>query len=222
MTSLNNYEDDEPPDDVSTEEEQRLEADLAHMLQRLDPNCSSRIRVRVYSEDERLLAEALGGRLFSVAVGTVSLHGRLVDELNPAELRFVLGHELTHIYANHLLARLPKPLMRELAEESPFLGAVSVALDVFDLVRHLGYGDSLQGGITRDQEVEADLCAIWVTGNKSACFSALQRLSGGNLDQASHMWEALGVELPAMTLRERLGLVQARVAQLERLGHRFE
>ena len=61
----------------------------------------------------------------------------------------------------------------------------------------------------RDDEYEDDQIAVrFVTYDKSC----LTKLSGGNLACPSHSWEFWGMQLPAMSLRERVAELRRRTA----------
>ena len=57
----------------------------------------------------------------------------------------------------------------------------------------------------RDNEYEADNIAVRMTGDIQSAISSLTKLSGdGNLNNSSHTWELFDIEIPAMTLKQRI------------------
>jgi len=56
----------------------------------------------------------------------------------------------------------------------------------------------------RDQEYEADALAVSITGDLSSAISVLTRLADGDLKNPSDTWELFGMQMPAMTLEERI------------------
>ena len=82
---------------------------------------------------------------------------------------------------------------------------MSITWDVLKLLLHLRGIPPPISVLTRRQELDADVQAILLTGNKTAAISCLTKLVKGNLDEYSLEWEALGMKMPAMTVRERIG-----------------
>ena len=68
--------------------------------------------------------------------------------------------------------------------------------------------------IAKEQEIAADVRAISLTGNENAAISCLTKLVNGNLNDYSHTWEALGVKMPVMTMKERIQEIQRRLSGL--------
>lgn len=76
----------------------------------------------------------------------------------------------------------------------------------------------------KQQEVDADILAIWLIGNnRSAAISALTKLVNGDLSKESHTWELLKfVKLPVMTMRQRIEKILHDMQQLEQFrGYLF-
>lgn len=64
--------------------------------------------------------------------------------------------------------------------------------------------------LTKEQELDADAWAVFLTGNKAAARSALLKLARNELSAASHTWEVLDMTLPVMTIGERLSKLDMR------------
>ena len=63
----------------------------------------------------------------------------------------------------------------------------------------------------KNNEYEADMIALnYVTGDLRNAISCLQKLSNGDLNSPSHTWELFNLNLPAMTLRQRIDVLKER------------
>jgi len=156
---------------------------------------------------------AIIGRVF---VNEEYFNTHLTDD----EQKFILAHEATHIYRNHvistILSRIPKAILKTYATH------LSLALDTLKMFLHIFFGiPSPESALTRQQEIEADVWAICLTGNKTAAINCLAKLVKGDLTRPSHTWEALGMKLPAMTMQERINEIQNQIRQLEACGYIF-
>ena len=56
----------------------------------------------------------------------------------------------------------------------------------------------------RNNEYEADRIAVTITHDLQSAINCLTKLSGGNLNNPSHMWELFNIPIPAMTLGQRI------------------
>jgi hypothetical protein len=57
----------------------------------------------------------------------------------------------------------------------------------------------------KNNEYEADLIALnYITGDLRSAISCLQKLSHGDLNSPSHIWELFNLDLPTMTLKQRI------------------
>jgi hypothetical protein len=63
----------------------------------------------------------------------------------------------------------------------------------------------------KNNEYEADLIALnYITGDLRSAISCLQKLSNGDLNLPSHTWELYNLDLPAMTLKQRIDVLKER------------
>lgn len=69
--------------------------------------------------------------------------------------------------------------------------------------------------------MQADIWAIFLTGNKAAAITCLKKLVNNNLDAYSHLWEAFDLKLPIMTMRERIDELRKMLSYYEQQGHKF-
>jgi Zn-dependent protease with chaperone function len=132
------------------------------------------------------------------------------------EQRFVLAHETSHIYLNHVVPRAIDRFIAELIRNydrdvHAFINTAKVFLYLLNIPLPLS-------AIVKEQEIAADVRAISLTGNENAAISCLTKLVDGNLDAYSHTWEALGVKMPVMTMRERIQEIQRRLYSLNQYG----
>jgi len=178
--------------------------------------------------DPKILAGARGVTLplFNVPFGRIYINRLLDSMLSSEEIQFILAHEAVHIHQNHLpvsvLAKLPKIWLDELSLEYPGASVLSL---IWDSIKIWIYG---QGGlppevnITKQQELQADVWAIFLTRNKTAAINCLKKLVNNDLNQPSHEWEVLDVKLPVMTMQERIGEIMVDLLWLETQRHKFK
>jgi Zn-dependent protease with chaperone function len=124
----------------------------------------------------------------------------------------MLAHETSHIYLNHVMPRAIDGLIDGLirnrkSDVHTFLKGVQVFLYLLNIPPPLSV-------IAKEQEIAADVRAISLTGNENAAISCLTKLVNGNLNDYSHTWEALGVKMPVMTMKERIQEIQRRLSSL--------
>jgi hypothetical protein len=75
-----------------------------------------------------------------------------------------------------------------------------------------------EASISKAQEIGADVQAICLTRNLPAAISTLAKLVNSDLEQPSHSWEYLGINLPIMTMRERINEIQRSIQKLNTYG----
>ena len=149
----------------------------------------------------------------NVAFGNVSVNKDYLNRtLTYDEQRFMLAHETSHIYLNHVVPRTINGFIDELirncnGDVHAFLNGAKVFLYLLNIPLPLSV-------IAKEQEIAADVRAISLTGNENAAISCLTKLVNGNLDDPSHAWEALGVKMPVMTMKERIQEIQRRLSSL--------
>jgi Zn-dependent protease with chaperone function len=132
------------------------------------------------------------------------------------EQRFVLAHETSHIYLNHVVPRAIDRFIDELIRNydrdvHAFINTAKVFLYLLNIPLPLS-------AIVKEQEIAADVRAIALTENENAAISCLTKLVNGDLAAYSHTWEALGVKMPVMTMRERIQEIQRRLCSLNQYG----
>jgi len=149
----------------------------------------------------------------NVAFGNVSVNKDYLNRtLTYDEQKFMLAHETSHIYLNHVVPRAIDGFIGELirnckSDVHAFLKGVKVFLYLLNIPPPLT-------AITKEQEIAADIRAISLTGNETAAISCLTKLVNGDLNDYSHTWETLGVKMPVMTMKERIHEIQPRLSSL--------
>lgn len=163
----------------------------------------------------RILLPRILGLHINVAFGRVFVNLDYFNEtLLREEQRFVLAHEVSHIYYNHVAASLPLKLFNAFLKTLAAEWAIAV-----DGLKLLLYARGIPppiSNLTKEQELGADIQAICLTMNETAAKSCLTKLVNDNLDKRSHSWEALGLKIPVMTMRERIEEIERRLAEISR------
>lgn len=153
----------------------------------------------------------------NVAFGNVSVNKDYLNRtLTYDEQRFMLAHETSHIYLNHVVPRAIDGFIDELIRNCnrdvhAFMNGAKAFLYLLNIPPPLSV-------IAKEQEIAADVRAISLTGNENAAISCLTKLVNGKLDDYSHTWEALGVKMPVMTMKERVQEIQRRLYSLNQYG----
>lgn len=144
----------------------------------------------------------------SVGAGEITLGRALMALLTTDEIDFVLAHEVIHLSEAHILGRLPFRLARSFYEtvgrREPMVQLGLIAYDIWKMFQHSQGTPPPAEALIKEQELQADAGAVRLTGKLGPAVSALTKLAGGDLDGPSHTWEALSVELPVFTVRERI------------------
>ena len=127
------------------------------------------------------------------------------------EIQFILAHETAHIYKNHslntLMWNIIERLLKNLDYNSPLI------VETFKRFLELLSPNNLPPNAEdlKNNEYEADMIALnYVTGDLRNAISCLQKLSNGDLNSPSHTWELFNLNLPAMTLRQRIDVLKER------------
>lgn len=176
-------------------------------------------------KNEEVFASAQGFNIFNNVYGKVELSSGLVQKLEIEEIEFVLAHEASHIYFNHLPIKLAtqnlKNLVWLLGLRSPLVSFALLASETLKFLKYKFNSLPAEVEISRKQELQADIWGIVLTGNKNAALNCLKKLVNNNLNRPSHIWEVLGVKLPIMTMRERINEIMKKLEILEKEGIRF-
>jgi len=154
-------------------------------------------------------AHAMGGCFNGQAAwGEIVLGKTLMSVLTADEIDFVLAHEVIHVTENHLADRLPFSAVRGLydfiALDEPIVQLGLMGYDFWKVIQQAQGNMPPAEALTREQELQADAGAVRLTGKKGPAVSALTKLVGGDMQAHSHTWEALTVEMPIMSMGERL------------------
>jgi len=187
---------------------------------------NSRIQVSVQITDElKIIAGARGIKLFNIPVGRIWVSKPFLRNLSEDKVKFVIAHEVVHIDQNHLpasvLLKLPKAIIDELGKVDVRALGLSILWDFIKLWIRFQGGLPPEAAITKQQELQADVWAIFLTGNKTAAINCLKELVNNNLDLPSHLWEVFDVKLPIMTMRERIEGIIKTLSYYEGQGYMF-
>jgi Zn-dependent protease with chaperone function len=181
------------------------------------------VKVEIVS-GKSLPAVARGVNLWNYPFGQILIHTNLTA-FSKDELDFILAHELMHIFYNHLpisvLASLPQSMIDALVKVNSDALWLKLVIDFLKLLPLFSGSLPPEVSLTKDQEIQADVFSICLTGNRTAALEALKKLVDSRLDEASHKWEAFGVELPVMTMKQRLAEIQRITSEYEKLGYKF-
>ncbi len=168
------------------------------------------------SKEDNILATAQGVK-FHIPFGKIKISQKLLEFLNYEEIEFVLAHESAHIFLNHMVGTGSFVVARALAEDAARndsnLKGLLVLWDNLKLLSFTAGKLPPLASLTKDQELDADAWAVFVTRNKKAARSALLKLSGNDLSSASHTWEVLEMKIPVMSMRERLSALDNRYTE---------
>lgn len=191
---------------------ERLQHSVNQFFDRL--NCRLPFVMVEISTENSVLAKALGVTFQTLSFGKIKIAQKLLDILTEAEVCFLLAHEVSHIHLNHLLGTGSFVVVRELVENAarndPQWKYLLTIWDIYKFLTHWGGDLPPFAAVTKEQELDADAWAVFLTGNKVAARSALRKLVGNNLDTPSHTWEVFDTTIPVMTIRERLSALDAR------------
>lgn len=164
------------------------------------------VTVEITTEDN-ICATAQGVNLL-IPFGKIRLSRQLHNLLSNAEIEFVLAHEVAHIYLNHLIGIgsfvLTRALVEDAARDNPKFKWLLPAWDSLKLLIFNGGNLPPFAALTKTQELDADACAVFLTGSKAAARSTLFKLACNNTSLASHTWEVFDTTLPVITIEERL------------------
>ncbi|MGB8216244.1 MAG: M48 family metalloprotease [Candidatus Methanoperedens sp.] len=152
--------------------------------------------------------------LGNTAIGEIFLNREWLDRLSQSELEYVLSHEVAHIYYSHVFTtttiQLVKTIINKLANEKSdvanLVKGLSILKNLIDLwVFRMHRQLPFEVALRKEQEIAADALAIkYLTKNKMAAISFLRRYVNDDLTRSSHIWEVLDIELPVMTMQERI------------------
>jgi len=127
------------------------------------------------------------------------------------EIQFILAHETAHIYKNHSLNTLMWNIIERILKDIDYNAPLIV--ETFKGFLALLSPNNLPPNAEdlKNNEYEADLIALnYVTGDLRNAISCLQKLSKGDLNSPSHTWELFNLNLPAMTLKQRIDVLKER------------
>lgn len=133
------------------------------------------------------------------------------QQFTEKEVQFILAHEIAHIYKNHslntLIWNIIEQILKNLDYDAPLI------VETFKGFLALLSPNNLPPNAEdlKNNEYEADLIALnYVTGDLRSAISCLQKLSNSDPNSPSHTWELFNLNLPAMTLKQRIEVLKER------------
>jgi len=133
------------------------------------------------------------------------------QQFTEKEIQFILAHEIAHIYKNHslntLMWNIIERILKNLNYNSPII------VETFKGFLALLSPNNLPPNAEdlKNNEYEADLIALnYITGDLRSAISCLQKLSNGDLNSPSYTWELFNLDLPTMTLKQRIEVLKER------------
>ncbi len=161
--------------------------------------------IRLSRKESRKIGPAASlGLYFNGPVGFIFLSDVLTRIFTPSELRFIIGHEMSHIAKSHAIAQFTVSFFEEILVELSSRQTVNL----FKSLLYLRGEKVLDQRVIRENELEADRDATNLIGNKDVGISTLEKLAryyaAGNLDAPSHFAPLAKIQLPVVTFRERI------------------
>ena len=133
------------------------------------------------------------------------------QQFTEKEVQFILAHEIAHIYKNHSINTLMWNIIEQILKNLDYNAPIIV--ETFKGFLALLSPNNLPPNAEdlKNNEYEADLIALnYIIGDLRNAISCLQKLSNGDLNSPSHTWELLNLNLPAMTLKQRIEVLKER------------
>jgi Zn-dependent protease with chaperone function len=133
------------------------------------------------------------------------------QQFTEKEVQFILAHEIAHIYKNHSINTLMWNIIERILKNLDYNAPIIV--DTFKGLLALLSSSNLPPNAEdlKNNEYEADLIALnYITGDLRSAISCLQKLSNSDPNSPSHTWELFNLNLPAMTLKQRIEVLKER------------
>ena len=133
------------------------------------------------------------------------------QQFTEKEVQFILAHEIAHIYKNHSINTLMWNIIEQILKNLDYNAPIIV--EIFKGFLALLSPNNLPPNAEdlKNNEYEADLIALnYITGDLRNAISCLQKLSNGDLNSPSHTWELFNLNLPSMTLKQRIEVLKER------------
>ena len=137
-------------------------------------------------------------------VGLIYVNKTYLNFFTDAEWSFIIAHECSHIFRNHVLGsafwKITETILRGSGDENKELvGGVKLLLAMLSPERLPPDAITL-----KNQEYEADERAVRFTRDLVTAIDCLKKLANGYAGAPSHMWDLIDVKLPVMTIEERI------------------
>jgi len=142
--------------------------------------------------------------------GIIYVNDKLLNKgFTDSEISFILAHECTHIFNNHVITTafwnvLEQAVKGENNEHYELVEFLKLALALSSKSKLPPNAETL-----RNQEYEADRIGVNITGDLASAISCLSKLASNDMNAPSHTWELFGEAVPAMTMGERIATLRA-------------
>lgn len=144
-----------------------------------------------------------------VVIGIIYVNEKILGKgFTDPETQFILAHECSHIFNNHVISKLfwnvlENTLKREQKENHQIIELLKVAFVLLSKSHLPPNAETL-----RNQEYEADRMAVSITRDIESAISCLSKLVGNNMNAPSHTWELFDSIFPAMTMGQRIEVLR--------------
>jgi len=154
--------------------------------------------------------EAILGFTPPATGGFIYVNDKLLNKgFTDSEISFILAHECTHIFHNHVITTafwnvLEQAVKGESNEHYVLVEFLKLTLAMSSKSKLPPNAETL-----RNQEYEADRIGVNITGDLASAISCLSKLAGNDMNTPSHTWELFGKAVPAMRMGERIATLRA-------------
>ena len=157
-----------------------------------------------YSKGSYFLGVYMGGIFISK---DITLH---IPQLTEEEFDFVITHELSHIILRHyptsIILELPNAILTSIKED--WAKITELGIDFIKLMLILKGNLPPKENIKKNQEIEADIQAVYLTYNKASAMSCLRKLAKGNIFCGSHHTKIFNTDFPILYFNERISAIE--------------
>ncbi|UZE94300.1 MAG: M48 family metalloprotease [Candidatus Pacearchaeota archaeon] len=157
-----------------------------------------------YSKGLYFLGVYMGGIFISK---DIALH---ILELTEEEFDFIIAHELSHIVLQHyptsIILELPNVILTSIKED--WAKITKLSIDLIRLMLILKGSLPPKENIKKNQEIEADIQAVYLTYNKVSAMSCLRKLAKGNIFCGSHHSKIFNTDFPILYFNERISAIE--------------
>jgi len=146
-------------------------------------------------------------------VGSILINKQTLELFTEEEWNFIIHHECAHIVRNDsiasLIVNIPE-LYAKFVEVVDKNQLPKLIIDLFKTWSIVANGQQpVNAQLLRSQELRADELAVRTMGNKRTAIEFFSRMSNGDLNGSSHVFEVFHNFYPALTWGERISALQS-------------